>query len=103
MLGETLDESERDQVRDYLHGLGIVDEMPLVDVSDWNAARRTISDPSWDRRWWDAEQAERKRLYAKASAALAQNELLASLSHLIEHMSEAVHGAAAVAAAAMPD
>src|SRR6266481_7209579 len=72
MLGEALDESERQQVRDYLHGLGIDDEMPVVNVSDWNAARRAISDPSWDRRWWDAEQTERKRLHAQECGACAE-------------------------------
>jgi hypothetical protein len=62
MLGEALDESERRQVQGYLGGLGIEDSMPIVDVPDWSAAQRAISDPEWDQRWWKAEREERHRL-----------------------------------------
>lgn len=99
MLGESLDESERRQARGYLDGLGIKDDLEIVGVPDWNAARRAISDPAWDRRWWDAEQAERRRLYEKARAVRGEGDLLAALSRAIEPSTEAVHGAAAVEAA----
>lgn len=99
MLGVSLSDSEREQVREYLRGLGIEDDMPVVSVSDWDSARRTISFPSWDRRWWDAEQAEKRRLYQKAIGNMSEHALLATLSHAIERITEPVHGAAAVEAA----
>jgi len=99
MLGKSLADSERRQVEDYLRGLGIGEELPVVGVSDWDSARRAISNPAWDRRWWDAEQAEKQRLYSKAATAMGENELLASLSRTMERITEPVHGAAAVEAA----
>lgn len=99
MLGESLDESERRQAKDYLRGLGIGEDLPVAGVSDWDAARRAISNPGWDRRWWEAEQAEKQRLYQKAKNALGEDALLASLSRAVVRVTEAVHGAAAVEAA----
>lgn len=99
MLGESLNDSERRQAVDYLHGLGIDDEIPVVSVTDWDLARRTISHPQWDRRWWDAEQAEKRRLYEKAKTRLPDAELLAALSRAVTSVTETVHGAAAAEAA----
>src|SRR5436190_23388026 len=96
MLGEALEDSERGDVKAYLRGLDI-EEMPIANVRDWNEARRIISHPQWDRRWWDAEQSERRRLQEKAAASGA-NEWLASLSQTVERTTEPVHGAAAVEA-----
>lgn len=99
MLGEALNDSERAAVRDYLQGLGIEEDIPVANVPDWDSARRAISDPRWDQRWWNAEQAERQRLYRAAQANLDEHELLARLSEAIEKVTETVHGAAAVEAA----
>lgn len=99
MLGEALNDSERASVKAYLRGLGIEDDMPVANVHDWNDARRAISDPRWDQRWWNAEQAERQRLYRTAQAKLTEPELLARLSETLESVTETVHGAAAVEAA----
>jgi hypothetical protein len=99
MLGESLSDSEREHVREYLRALGIEDDMPVVGVYDWDAARRAISFPQWDRRWWDAEQAEKRRLFQIAIDNMSEHDLLAALSHAIERITETVHGAAAVEAA----
>ncbi|MFL6713978.1 MAG: hypothetical protein ACJ8LN_13805, partial [Sulfurifustis sp.] len=99
MLGEALNDAERASVTAYLHGLGIEDDMPVANVQDWDGARRAISDPRWDQRWWNAEQAERQRLYRTAQANLDEHELLTRLSETIEKVTETVHGAAAVEAA----
>lgn len=99
MLGESLDASECRQARAYLDGLGIDGGIDVVGVSDWEAARRAISDPAWDQRWWDAEQRERRRLYDQAAAARGEDELLAQLSRTLDPITEAVHGSAAVEAA----
>lgn len=99
MLGEVLNDAERASVKAYLHGLGIDDDIPVANVRGWDDARRAISDPRWDHRWWDAEQAERQRLYRTAQANLNEHELLARLSETLEQVTETVHGAAAVEAA----
>ena len=70
MVGEPLEAAESQQVRDYLRGLGILDETPVECVSDWQGARRVIDNPEWDRRWWDAEQAERQRLQDRVRRSL---------------------------------
>jgi hypothetical protein len=99
MLGESLNDAERGHVREYLSGLGIEDDIPVVSVADWRDARHTISYPGWDRRWWDAEQAEKRRLQQKARATMTQTELMTALSRTVEQASETMHGAAAVEAA----
>lgn len=99
MLGEPLIDSEREHVCGYLHGLGIGEDIPVIGVCDWDAARRTISSPSWDRRWWDAEQTEKRRLYQKALGRMAETELLAALSETVGRITESVHGAATAQAA----
>lgn len=99
MLGEPLELAERQQVGDYLRGLGVQGELPVEPVGDWEGARRVIDNPEWDRRWWDAEQAERQSLQQRAGAALGQGALLRTLSETLERAGEAIHGAAAVASA----
>lgn len=99
MLGEALDDSERCQAENYLKGLGISEPISVVGVPDWDTARRTIANPAWDRRWWDAEQAEKQRLMEKAKAARGEDALMRELSASVEEVSEAIHGAAAVEAA----
>lgn len=99
MLGEPLGPTERKQVQDYLHGLGVDDEVPAENVPDWNAARAAITNPEWDRRWWDAERRERAKLHTQATAACGEAALLQTLSAVLEQSLDAAHGAAAVQAA----
>lgn len=96
-LGAALEPSECRQVGDYLRGLGILDEIPVVSVSDWQGVRRVIDNPVWDRRWWDAEQAERQKLQERAGAAHGPAVVLQSLSDVLARVGDAIHGAAAVA------
>jgi hypothetical protein len=99
MLGEPLGDSEREQVRGYLNGLGLDEQTPVESVPDFAKAARIISHPDWDRRWWDAEQHERARLRAKAAAVRGSGELLLTLSQSTEESLTTTHGAAAVQAA----
>jgi hypothetical protein len=99
MLGESLAPSERRQARAYLEGLGLEGGIDVVGVPDWESARRAISDPEWDQRWWDAEQRERRRLYEKAKGTHGEERLLAELTRVLEPVTETVHGSAAVEAA----
>jgi len=99
MLGEPLASAEHDQVREYLRGLELDSELPIESVPDWASAEEFIASPDWDRRWWDAEQRETRRLYAFLGAAENAAALLDSLAHTLDSTGQAVHGAAAVAAA----
>lgn len=97
MLGEPLSSGERQQVRQYLLGLGIGDQLPIEIVADWKSAGQAITNPEWDRRWWDAEQREKDRLYELARTALGERQVTQSLSATLGS-AESVHGAAAVEA-----
>lgn len=98
MLGEPLSAGEQRQARQYLRGLDLDDDLPVCSVPDWNEALRVISNPEWDRSWWDAEEREQLRLHQVAKALLGENRLTRELSRTLE-LIEAVHGAAAVEAA----
>ena len=99
MLGEALSPGELSQLRDYVRALGIEGEVAIEQVSSFSSARAVITNPEWDRRYWEAEQAEKQRLSAAASALRGSRELVQLQSRSIELSREAVHGAAAVAAA----
>jgi hypothetical protein len=98
-LGEPLARDEQDQVRDYLKGLSLEADIPIESVPDFEGAARVIADPSWDRRWWEAEQRERLRLRAEASSARGSGELLRALSQSTDESRSAPHDAAAAQAA----
>jgi hypothetical protein len=99
MLGEPLSITEQEQVRGYLEGLGLTREIPIESVRDFDGAARIISNPEWDRRWWEAEQRERERLRVQASAALGSGPLWQQLSQSTADTIAASHGAAAIQAA----
>jgi len=99
MLGDAISAGELSQIHDYVRGLGIEGEVAVEQVSSWGSARTIITNPEWDRRYWEAEQAEKQRLAAAAGALRGELELLQLQSRAFERSSEAVHGAAAVAAA----
>jgi len=99
MLGEPLASGEQAQVRGYLQGLGLAAEIPIESVRDFGGAARIISHPDWDRGWWEAEQRERERLRAQASATLGSASLGQQLSQSTDDTLAATHGAAAIQAA----
>jgi hypothetical protein len=86
-LGEPLDEAERAEIDAYLAGLGL--RCPVHSVSSWQEAFDVSNRPA--PAWWAAEEAERARLEKSVQLNAAEPEWLA--------LNEALHGAAAVAAA----
>jgi hypothetical protein len=98
MLGEPLSAEDSVQLRAYVRGLGIEDELAVEPVSTWQGARAVITSAEWDRRHHAAEQAEKQRLTETAGARRGTLELSQLQSRTLEQ-SDAVHGAAAVAAA----
>lgn len=88
-LGEALGEDERNEIAAYLAGLGMDAALPVQVVQTWNQAGETCRAPSDE--WWRAEEGERARLERNARLDPADAQWLA--------FNEALHGAAAVAAA----
>jgi hypothetical protein len=96
-LGEPISVVERHLTHEYLRALGIDDPPPVEGVQDWPRARSVATDPAWDRRWWDAEQLERRRLYALALRAHPEQRVLQVLSETVD-VDGVVRDAAALAA-----
>lgn len=88
-LGEPLGEGEQADIAAYLHGLGITTALPTLLVGSWSQASALSHKPA--DAWWNAEEAERARLEKIAKLDPADRGWLAS--------TDALHGAAAVAAA----
>jgi hypothetical protein len=95
--GETLTEAEIDDARLWLRALGIGIEA-MEGVATWQDAARLAQSPAWSRAWWDAEEKERRRLYADTVGAFGETALLGALSRVTEAATRVLHGAAAVAA-----
>lgn len=86
-LGEPLGAAERFEIDGYLAGIGMLS--PVQSVTSWNEARELCVRPS--QAWWDAEETEHRRLEERCRLNPAHPEWL--------RLNEALHGAAAVAAA----
>ena len=95
-LGLPLVEAEAIDLADYLRGIGIAANTPVVLVDSWQAAEATLKNPQWDQSWWQAEEAERARLL---KACGGSDAALKTLTQATDEVTEALHGAAAVAAA----
>jgi hypothetical protein len=97
MLGAPIGDAESGLVRQYLGALGIDEALPIEAVHDWPSARNVATSPAWDRRWWDAEQRERQRLYSRILKVLPEEGVLRLLSSTLDS-DGAVRDAAARAA-----
>lgn len=97
MVGEPVGSEESRLVEAYLRGLGVTDDLPVERVADWNDALAVVTDTAWDRRWWDAEQREKERLWQEAVASHGEANVLGVLSQTLES-SEEVRGAVSRAA-----
>ena len=88
-LGQPLGDDERNDVAAYLAGLGMNATMPVHQARSWQEAGELCRKPSDE--WWRAEETEREKLERSARLNPADPQWLA--------LNEALHGAAAVAAA----
>ena len=88
-LGEPLGDDERSEIAAYLDGLGMDAAMPIQQALTWQKAHELCRTRSDD--WWRAEEDARARLERSARLDPADPEWLA--------LNDALHGAAAVAAA----
>jgi hypothetical protein len=96
-LGEPVDSDEARLIDAYLRGLGLTGALPIESVDDWGGARNIVTDAAWDRRWWEAEQREKRRLWQAAVERRGEVDVLQSLSRTLE-TSELVRHAASAAA-----
>jgi hypothetical protein len=88
-LGEPLGEVEEADIAAYLAALRLAPKLPTLLVKTWSQAASIARQPAES--WWNAEEAERARLERAVRLDPADREWLA--------LTDALHGAAAVAAA----
>jgi hypothetical protein len=97
-LGFPLAAADQRDAKAYLAALGYPHDTPVVGVRSWRDAEALIRDPDWDQRWWALEERERERLMGQARTRLGEAALLERLTAATELASDAIHGAAAIAA-----
>ena len=68
-------------------------------VAHWHEAGEIIRAVDWDIASWDREEDERQRLWHCATERLEETTVLRQLTALTDALADAVHGAAAIAAA----
>lgn len=97
-VGERLSEAERADAEDYLLALGFP-ECDVIPAMDWEEAEAAARNPEWNTAWWEAEEQLRAALSARAVEITGDEEaVLVALTNVTSKASDAVHGAAAVAA-----
>jgi hypothetical protein len=82
-VGQALSENDRDTLSGYVAALGL-DAGPIAPVATWKDAARVSADPDWDRRWWQAEAREQKRLQAWAEERHGPEVALKALTRVAE-------------------
>jgi hypothetical protein len=97
-LGFPLSPADERDARDYLDALGYPAQTRISGVTSWKVAEAIARDPCWDQTWWAREEGERSRLMALAQDKLSRDALLERLTVATELASQAIHGAAAIAA-----
>ncbi|WP_416898251.1 MAG: hypothetical protein ACMVY4_00460 [Minwuia sp.] len=97
-VGERLSDAERADAAGYLLALGFP-ECDIVPAMDWEEAEAAARNPDWNTAWWEAEEQLRAGLSAQAVEITGDEEaVLVALTNVTSKASDAVHGAAAVAA-----
>ena len=97
-LGFPLAPPDQRDAKAYLAALDYPDGTAVVGVRTWRDAEAVIRDPDWDQGWWTREERERERLMAQARIQLGEAALLERLTAATELASDAIHGAAEIAA-----
>lgn len=98
-VGLPLNAQEQASIAGMLRDLDFAADTPIVGVASWWDAARVIHAEEWDTRWWDAEEAERERLWSAAAERLMESELLARLTAVTAAFGDPARNGAALAAA----
>ncbi|HCP01562.1 MAG TPA: hypothetical protein DIT35_08715, partial [Rhodospirillaceae bacterium] len=77
-VGTPLSESEREDVAEYMQGIGLND-LSLVELETWRAAEDRIKQTDWDASWWKGEEDLRKTLLEQATAKIGDTALTRAL------------------------
>lgn len=97
-VGEIISDAERSDAEGYLVALGFP-ECDVVQVMDWEEAEAVARNPEWNTAWWEAEEQLRAGLSVRAVELAGDEEaVLVALTNVTSKASDAVHGAASVAA-----
>jgi hypothetical protein len=95
-VGESLTDADRDTLAGYVKALGL-DAGPVMPVATWKDAARISADPDWDRRWWQAEAREQRRLQAWVEESLGPEVALKALTRVAEAALDPTRAAAEAA------
>ncbi|MEO8135726.1 MAG: hypothetical protein ABI831_17330 [Betaproteobacteria bacterium] len=98
-LGAPLDDDERAGVSRMLRALDFPPAAEIASIGSWAGVGAALRADDRDSRAWDAEEAERERLWAAAAERMPESELLAALNDGNRRLREAIQVAAAAAAA----
>ena len=96
-VGEPLLDSERAESLRYLKALGL-DSVEVAPAKNWADAERVARHPRRDRRWWDAEEAAGRALFAEAEVGRGRDLLLGALSLVLSEATNIVLGMASTSA-----
>jgi hypothetical protein len=94
-LGLPLTQAEAGDVAAYLSKLGYAANTPVEIAQSWREVEALLKRPDWDAAWWQAEDNARLQLM---QAAGDSNEVAEALNLATDATTEALHGAAAMAA-----
>ncbi len=95
-VGQPLSDSDRANVTAYVAALDLP-AGPVEPVGTWKEASRVAADPDWDRRWWQAEAREQRRLQAWAEERHGTEATLTALTHVTEAALDPTRAAAEAA------
>jgi hypothetical protein len=98
-LGELLSGDEAEAAHAYLSALGFPEAGP-AEVGDWLEAEEAAGNRDWNGAGWEAEEQLRAALSVQAVEIIGDEQaVLVALTHVTSTASDAVHAAAAQAAA----
>ncbi len=95
-VGRPLSDSDRTDVTAYVAALDLA-AGPVEPVATWREASRVAADPDWDRRWWQAEAREQRRLQAWAEERHGTQVTLTALTRVTEAALDPTRAAAEAA------
>jgi hypothetical protein len=95
-VGEPLAESEIEDCRAYLDGLGLK-YATVAATRTWRDAEAVTRSPDWNPLWWSAEEEARRTLISRANAKHGESSVLVALTEVMHEVSAIVLGAASAA------
>jgi len=98
-VGRPFAASEHAAIAAMIRGHDVLARAEIGGISQWHEAGEFVRAVEADGTWWDHEEEERSRLWECAADRCTEDGLLARLFAVTHALTDAVHGAAAAAAA----